>query len=104
MIKCEGYKAFHGTATIRPLNPAFPARDVTGDWLYKPDCNCWYCQGSSFPAEIVTDIREESEAADLVSELKRRLNALQDLVTHGQNIKEIDELVAATRAWLAGIE
>ena len=103
MIKCEGFKAFHGTATIRPTNPKFPPHDETGDWLYKPEYDCWYVNGSSYPAQIVTDIRE-TDAKTLITELKARLNALQDLVTHEQNIHEIDEMLAATRAWLADIE
>ena len=53
MIEVEGYKAFHGTMFIVPKNheiPPFHIRDM--DWLYKPDTNCWYGYGRSFPAEI----------------------------------------------------
>lgn len=52
MIKVEGYKAFHGTMRIKPKNglPAFCICDK--DWLYKPDTDCWYGNGQSFPAEI----------------------------------------------------
>lgn len=57
MLKCEGYMMFRGTATIAPANGA--PYDVTGDWLYKPEYRCWYCNGSSYPACIVTNIREE---------------------------------------------
>jgi len=97
MIKSEGYKAFHGTATIRPVNPAFPARDETGDWLYKPEWDCWYVNGSSYPAKIVTDIREESE---LVSELKQRLNALKGMMVDGENIEAVCEMISSMEAWI----
>ena len=76
MIKCEGFKAFHGTATIRPTNPKFPPHDETGDWLYKPEYGCWYVNGSSYPAQIVTDIREVPDVKALAEELMARLNAL----------------------------
>lgn len=57
MLECEGYKMFTGTATIKPLTDVKPF-EVAGTWLYKPDCKCWYCQGNSYPEEIVTEIRE----------------------------------------------
>lgn len=52
MICVEGYKAFRGTMQITPGNPKFAPYTMTGDWLYKPDTNCWYCKGQSFPASI----------------------------------------------------
>lgn len=64
MLECEGYKMFYGTATVTPVNPKFPARDITGTWLYKPEHDCWYVNGESWPAEIVSDIREEQGADD----------------------------------------
>lgn len=57
MLKSEGYMMFRGTATIVPVNGREPF-DVTGDWLYKPEYDCWYVKGVSYPAKIVTDIRE----------------------------------------------
>lgn len=50
MICVEGYKAFRGTMKVTPGNPAFPPYELTGEWLYKPDTDCWYCKGQSFPA------------------------------------------------------
>lgn len=50
MICVEGYKAFRGTMLWTPGNPAYAPQKITGDWLYKPDTDCWYCQGRSFPA------------------------------------------------------
>lgn len=58
MLNCEGYRMFRGKATVTPCNGKEPFT-VVGDWLYKPEWNCWYVNGSSYPAEIVTDIREE---------------------------------------------
>ena len=58
MLECEGYKMFRGKATIVPKNKLFKPYQIEGDWLYKPEYNCWYCGGWSYPAEIVTDIEE----------------------------------------------
>lgn len=56
MLTCEGYKMFYGSALISPVNRE-PYR-VYGTWLYKPEYDCWYCNGRSFPAEIVSVILE----------------------------------------------
>ena len=53
ILQCEGYKMFEGTAAIFPLNPKFEPFEVTGVWLYKPEHDCWYCNGRSYDAEIV---------------------------------------------------
>lgn len=53
MIKVEGYKAFHGDMMIVPKNGQHPTFYIYDkDWLYKPDTDCWYGNGQSFPAEI----------------------------------------------------
>ena len=59
VLSCEGYKMFRGSAMIVPKNPKFPPRKEYGDWLYKPEWDCWYVNGSSYPAEIVQDIEDE---------------------------------------------
>lgn len=56
MLECEGYKMCRGKGTIVPVNG--PPYTITGTWLYKPEWNCWYVGGRSFPAEIVDDIEE----------------------------------------------
>lgn len=57
MILVEGYKAFHGTMKIEHrLRTAEILEDK--DWLYKPDTDCWYGAGRSFPADICTPIEE----------------------------------------------
>ena len=51
IISVEGYKAFHGDMWITPKNTAFnPFYISDKDWLYKPDTDCWYGAGRSFPA------------------------------------------------------
>lgn len=45
MIQVEGYKAFFGMMDCG-------GRNVWGEWLYKPETDCWYCRGSSYPAEM----------------------------------------------------
>lgn len=52
MICSEGYKAFLGTMRIVPKNPSMKPYELTADWLYKPEYQCWYGKGSSFPEEI----------------------------------------------------
>ena len=59
MLKCEGYMMFRGTATIRPKSQSRKEYKEHGDWLYKPEWDCWYVNGSSYPAEIVENIEEE---------------------------------------------
>lgn len=52
IISVSGYKAFHGTMCIAPSGqtPYY----LTGDWLYKPEFDCWYGKGRSFPASVCT--------------------------------------------------
>ena len=52
MICVEGYKAFHGKMRIEPKSSYIKPFEVEGDWLYKPDTDCWYSGGSSYPANI----------------------------------------------------
>lgn len=59
MIYSEGYKAFRGTMRIVPKNSNTKPYELTADWLYKPEYQCWYGCGNSFPEEIcevVTDM------------------------------------------------
>ena len=59
MIKVDGYKAFHGTMRITPVAISRIAPfNAYGDWLYRPDTDCWYCNSRSFPARICTIIKE----------------------------------------------
>ena len=61
MICVEGYKAFRGTMKVTPGNPAYPPFTMDGDWLYKPDTDCWYCKGRSFPAFTCEPVAMETE-------------------------------------------
>ena len=61
MIKVEGYIAFHGDMKITPIvsdKEAFYISDK--DWLYKPEYDCWYGDGRSFPAEICEPIENNN--------------------------------------------
>ena len=53
MLSCEGYKMFRGCAKIVPPNSKFPPFEEHGDWLYKPEYDCWYVNGHSYPAKVV---------------------------------------------------
>ena len=60
MLKCEGYMMFKGKAMVIPASERFPAFMEDGVWLYKPEYDCWYVNGRSYPAKIVdTENREE---------------------------------------------
>jgi len=52
MIKVEGYKAFRGVMKIVPKNRVVAPYLVEGEWLYKPEYDCWYGCGFSYPANI----------------------------------------------------
>ena len=58
MIKVEGYKAFRGIMKITPKCEGVNSFELEGDWLYKPDTQCWYGKGNSFSDEICEVIRE----------------------------------------------
>lgn len=54
---------FKGSALITPKNDTIAPFRVEGkatDWLYKPDTDCWYVDGHSFPSGIVSDFQEEA--------------------------------------------
>lgn len=59
MLECEGYKMFFGTATVSPKSKMVEPFEVNGTWLYKPEYDCWYVNGRSFIADIVSNIKEE---------------------------------------------
>lgn len=58
MINVEGYKAFNGVMKIIPKNTQVSPFELSGDWLYKPDTECWYGKGSSFSKEICEIVKE----------------------------------------------
>jgi len=57
MLSVENYKMFRGTMRLNLIGN--PNVYVEGDWLYRPDTDCWYCAGSSYPA-YVCEIKEDS--------------------------------------------
>ena len=65
MLKCDGYKMFHGAVKITPAPGFGEPYDMIGTWLFKPNTGCWYCNpddGSltkSIPADIMSDFRED---------------------------------------------
>ena len=58
MIKVEGFMAFKGTMRITPKSDTIKPFEIEGDWLYKPDCECWYGNGRSFSKEICEVVKE----------------------------------------------
>lgn len=61
MLTCENYRMFRGTMKITPKNPDFEPFTMTGDWLYKPDTQCWYCHCRSFPEAVCTVVEDMPE-------------------------------------------
>ena len=61
MIKVEGYKAFRGVMKITPKNEKFSPFEKKGDWLYKPEYNCWYGCGSSYMADICEVLEDNTK-------------------------------------------
>lgn len=56
MLSCEGYKMFKGAMKIKSV--VRPEYIEEGVWLYKPEYECWYCNGRSYPnenCEVVID-------------------------------------------------
>jgi len=60
MLKCEGYQMFRGVMRVSPPNPKFPMQEIHGDWLFKPEYSCWYCNGHSYAAEICEVVEDDT--------------------------------------------
>ena len=58
MIKVEGYKAFKGKLIIRPMNDFIKPFELVGEFLYKPETDCWYDGRSSYPARICEAVED----------------------------------------------
>ena len=61
MISCEGYKMFRGKMNIIPKNPKLPCQEIETVWLYKPEYDCWYGNGNSYPAQICEVVEDRTE-------------------------------------------
>lgn len=61
MLTSEGYKMFRGTGEIHNAQTGKTVRTERGDWLYKPEYDCWYVNGSSYPAECVEVFYDATE-------------------------------------------
>lgn len=61
MLKCEGYQMFKGVMRITPKSDKFPIRDIEATWLYKPEYDCWYGKGASYPAVVCTIIEDRTK-------------------------------------------
>ena len=65
VISVEGYKAFHGDMKIVPKNTMYSSFYICDkDWLYKPDTDCWYGDGRSFPANICEIVNKDVTERD----------------------------------------
>lgn len=62
MIKVEGFKAFRGTMKIVPKRLGWESFEIKGDWLYKPEYDCWYNGDSSYPASICEVLEDLTES------------------------------------------
>lgn len=65
VISVEGYRAFHGDMKIVPKNTMYSSFYICDkDWLYKPDTDCWYGDGRSFPANICEIVNRDVTERD----------------------------------------
>ena len=58
MIEVEGFKACKGGMEITPKCDTVKPFQIEGDWLYKPDTECWYGNGRSFSKDICIIVKE----------------------------------------------
>ena len=61
MLECENYKMFRGEMLITPVISKIKPFYIEGTWLYKPEYDCWYCNGSSYSANICTIVEDNEE-------------------------------------------
>lgn len=54
MLKSEGYMMFRGIMRITTNND-----EIFGTWLFRPDTDCWYCRGWSYPKSICYVLEDE---------------------------------------------
>lgn len=62
MLQSEGFYMFRGVMKITPRSSVITPFEIEADWLYKPEHDCWYGKGHSYPAsicEVVKDYTEE---------------------------------------------
>ena len=78
MLTSEGYKMFRGTGEIHNTQTGKTVRTERGDWLYKPEYDCWYVNGSSYPAECVKVVEDETEAQEVEVNLYDTVELYQD--------------------------
>lgn len=67
MLTCDGYKMFHGSVTVHPVNGR-PPYVKTGTWMYKPETRYWYCEEDEptttlwavgYSPKILTNFKED---------------------------------------------
>jgi hypothetical protein len=59
MLICEGHKMFKGVMKITRINGN--DEHIEGTWLYKPEYECWYCKGSSYPQSVCTILIDNTQ-------------------------------------------
>lgn len=58
MSEEKGFRPFFGKMKITPKSAKFPAKIFVGEWEYRPETDCWYGCGQSFPADICEILEE----------------------------------------------
>lgn len=61
MIEVEGYLSFKGIMRIKPKSVFFHDYEIEGEWVYKPEHDCWYDGKSSYPASICEIVKDYTE-------------------------------------------
>lgn len=61
MIEVEGYKMFRGVMRIVPRSGVVEPFEIESDWLYRPDCDCWYDGRNSYVARICEVVKDKGD-------------------------------------------
>ena len=93
MLTSEGYRMFRGVGEIHNAKTGEYVDAQHGDWLYKPEYDCWYVNGRSYPAECVLILHDETdpeEATNLYDEVEFHPNCsvqvLRDSMTGRESV------------------
>ena len=94
MITGEGIMAYRGTMTFNPPNPRY-RKELDGDFIHKviDGDGYWYNNGTSYPDEFCENIHEELSIAELVHEIKQKLDALRGVVSTAENLEEVSRIL-----------
>lgn len=65
MLQCDGYRMCRGQLVVQPDEEGGIPYVERGTLLYRPDTDCWYCQGAKgwavgYPADECRVVEEDT--------------------------------------------